>query len=135
MYINAVLGVWPLIKNARIKPYYEIYSKIAFTYYLFFISRAYIQLYYIISAKIIETKEIFANLATTLLCTITIMRVYIFKSKRLLNIINTIIQTENKILNSSTNKEIKMYKYFAYQSKASNNVFLVCLFIGKNLFY
>lgn len=131
MYLNFLLGIWPVINNSAVKKYYTIYSTVVFLYFLLFIFKAYLRLYYLITNEIIDTNEISANLTTTLLCTITVMRVYIMKTKRILDIIHFIIQTEQKIMNSGTVSEIKIYKMFANYSKASNNIFLGCLFFGK----
>lgn len=131
MYINTILGVWPVITNLKLREYYNIYSKVVFVYFILFIIRAYIKLYYILADDILDKSEIFANLATTLLCSITILRVFALKTSRILNIINFIIRAEDRIKSTGTFSEIKIYNFFAYQSKVSNTFFLVCLFFGK----
>lgn len=114
------------------RTYYNIYSKFIFIYFLQFLLKSYIEIYFILSEDLVDTKEIFENLATTLLCTITVMRVYAMQTKTMMNIIKTILQTERRIFDSGEPEEINIYRSFSYQSKASITTFLVSLFIGKD---
>lgn len=127
-----MIGVWPMINNGKMKKIYDVYSTIVCTYFIIFLTKSYIQLYCILTDDVIEIKRIFENLATTLLCSIAVMRIYAMKTKKMLNIIKVILQTENRITDSGIIEEMRIYKAFAYQSKVSNNIFLVCLFFGKN---
>lgn len=133
MYANALLGVWPFIfeDNPGLRKLYNVYSTITFTYYFIYIVTAYIKLFEIITAEKIYVLEIFSNLAITLLYTVTILRVYALKTKRLKNIIKGIMETETKIHASKDKSIITIYDSHTKQSKVSNMIFLFNIFISK----
>lgn len=133
MYANALLGVWPYIfeDNPLLRRVYNFYSNFTFTYFFLFIVTAYIKLIQLIIAENVNFQEIFANLAITLLYTVTILRVYALKTKRLKGIIREIIETEDKVRASKDSHLINIYESHTKQSKISNVIFLVNIFIGK----
>lgn len=129
--INATLGVWPVITEPKKDKYYKIFSKFALMYFLQFIIKSYMKLYLILTDDIIQAKELFANLATTLLCTIAVVRVYALRTAAMTKIFKAIIEIENQILKFGTKEQIEIYNSFAKQSKVSNIIFLGCLAFGK----
>ncbi|KAG5900095.1 hypothetical protein JTB14_016064 [Gonioctena quinquepunctata] len=137
MYANALLGVWPYIfeENPTLKKLYDIYSRATFTYYLLFILTAIIQLFILLTEDVINAKEIFANLSITLLYSVTIMRVYAIKSTTMRNVIREIMDLEKKTLESKDEKIIEIYKSHTSQSKISNAIFLVNIFLVTALYF
>lgn len=133
MYTNALLGVWPYIfeNNPKLKKVYKCYSKFLHYNFFLFILTAYIKLFVLITAAVINFEEIFANLSITLLYTITILRVYALKTPRLESIIKYVIYTEEKIRASQDEPIIQIYESHARQSKISNLVFPIEIFLGK----
>ncbi|XP_074026902.1 odorant receptor 10 isoform X2 [Leptinotarsa decemlineata] len=137
MYANALLGVWPYIfeNNPTLRKLYNIYSKATFTYYLLYILTAIIQLVILLTRQEINVKEVFANLAITLLYSVTIMRVYAIKSTRMRNIIKEIMDLEDKTMASGDKQIIEIYEFHTTQSKVSNVIFLVNIFIVTALYF
>lgn len=133
MYANALLGVWPYIfqDNPGLKKLYNFYSYFTFTYFFLFIVTAYVELFQLISMEDTNVQAIFANLAITLLYTVTLWRVYALKTERFAGIISEIIETEHKVRSSEDEQLINIYESHTRQSKISNMIFMVNIFIGE----
>lgn len=133
MYANALLGVWPFIfeHNPRLRKLYNVFSTFTFTYFFLFIITSIMKLCELITAKRQNVQEIYANVSITLLYTVTILRVYALKTKRLKNIIKEIIETETKIRASEDKPIITLYDSHTKQSQFSNLIFLLNIFVGK----
>nr|UTN00919.1 odorant receptor [Semanotus bifasciatus] len=137
MRANALLGVWPFIfeNNPKLRNIYAIYSRGTFIYYLLFIISAIIKLFILICDEVLVIKEIVANLCITLLYSVTIMRVYAIKTPRVKGIIREILVLEQRILRSEDDKIIAIYNSHASQSKISNAIFLVNIFLVTALYF
>lgn len=133
MFVNSLIGVWPFIfeNNPKLKKSYNYYSKLIFTSNFLAVIRAYVKLFIYLTEDVLNTNEIFENLATTLLVTVSVVRVLAMKSAGINKIVRNIIEVEENIYASNDKNIITIYNSFAAQSKISNIIFSGSMLIGK----
>ncbi|KAJ8947664.1 hypothetical protein NQ318_009548 [Aromia moschata] len=110
------------------------YANLTFFYYLLFIITAYMKLFVLIFDDENRIQEIVSNLCITLLYSVTIMRVYAIRTKRVKDLIREVMELEQIIYKCQDEEVINIYRMYTRQSYISNITFLVNIGI-ETMFY
>lgn len=98
-----IIGMWPP-KDPKFAKIYKVYSLILYIWFTTFTTSQLIEIGYIYN----DFKELTANTGVSLLYSVVVAKVYIviFKKEHVISLVNTIRETEHKIL-QTTNVKLK----------------------------
>ncbi|XP_050305612.1 odorant receptor 49b-like [Anthonomus grandis grandis] len=132
MIFSSFLGLFPwefmFVKNPLLQKTYAAYSKLIFSYTLFLIGTAYIELFFIFQRGNVRMEELSHNLTVTLIETITVIRQLIMKfSPGFKHILRHIINSEEKVMKSKDQKLIKIYLDCATDTRNKTLLYMAIL--------
>lgn len=121
----SIIGMWPP-KDSKFTSIYNVYSKVVFIWFCCFTTSQFIEMYYVYD----DFKELTSNAGVSLLYAVAIYKVYIalFKKEKIIELVNTIRQTEHKILQMRNNKLKEIMRDYIYQNWGISKKFSLLTF-------